>query len=241
MAKYSPKLPASSGGPGAYLVSLGDYVMGRAQKPPSRFAISRSTWQQIERAYGEPLPTDVREALVKATEFFALFEECERAGERVIDVQKTIEACKRRASEFQRALPSLESDASRVAMFFISENFNDPRLFGILHNLLPSFDVACNAALKALSEYPPIKEGDEWSTWIRKLNKIVQNNALPADVRKDAGNKSKTDKQSPFTLLVWELQSCLPVESRRHAHSPGALATAISRALGSNKLVAPSE
>ena len=35
-------------------------------------------------------------------------------------------------------------------------------------------------------------------------------NGLPSGVRKDAGNKSRSDKQSPFVLLVRELQHCLP-------------------------------
>jgi hypothetical protein len=63
----------------------------------------------------------------------------------------------------------------------------------------------------------------------------MENNGLPAGTRKDAGNKSKSDKQSAFPRLVGELQSFLPVECRRHMHSTGGLATAISRALGSNK------
>ncbi|MGH9547880.1 MAG: hypothetical protein ACRD3W_00845, partial [Terriglobales bacterium] len=158
----------------------------------------------------------MRDALSRATQFFILFEESERSGERVADVQTTIKACKMRASELQRVLPSVESSRLGTAMFFISKNVDDPRLsnrlFGMLISLLSSFAVACDAALKELDEYPPIKEGDEWSTWIKKLNQILKNNSLPANVRKDA---DKSDKQSPFTRLVWELQSCLPVECRR--------------------------
>ena len=52
---------------------------------------------------------------------------------------------------------------------------------------------------------------------------------LPVGVCKDIGNESR-DKQSPFTLLVWELQFCLPIECRRHTHSVAALADAISEA-----------
>jgi hypothetical protein len=220
------------GGPAAYLVSLGDYHKSGDDKAISLFTID---WQKIERAYGQPLSATVREALVAATRFFVLFEESERTGAPIAHVQTTIKACKRGASKFQKGLPSLESvPESYVAQFFISKNFSNPplgdRLFETLHNLLISFDVACNAALKELSESTSFKkEGDAWGSWIRKLNRIMENNGLLADVRKDAGNKSKSDKQSPFTLLVGELQSCLSVGSRRHTHSRGALATAITR------------
>jgi hypothetical protein len=131
-------------------------------------------------------------------------------------------------------------------MLFIAKNYgdvrqSDGRLFVALQDFLTSFQLACDAALKDISEFPALKEGDEWSSWIRRLNRIAKDNGLPFEVRKDAGNKSKSDRQSSFTLLVKELQSCLPVECRRHTHSLGALATAISQALGSNKLATPAE
>jgi hypothetical protein len=237
MARPSRKLPASSGGPWAYLTNL---VPGEA--PISGLTID---WQEIERAYGKKLSADVRGAMFAATSFFVLFEESERTGVPVPQAQTIIEGCKRRASEFQGALPSHESDGGLHAMLFITKNFNDNRvsyrLFGILHGLLTSFQTACNAALKELSEFPSLTEGDEWGSWVRRLNQILEGSGLPAGVRKDAGSKSKSDKPSPFTCLVWELQHFLPVACRRHTHSLGALATAISRALGSNKTPAPSE
>ena len=49
-------------------------------------------------------------------------------------------------------------------------------------------------------------------------------------VRKDAGNKSKSDKQSPFTLFVWELQKCLPKGCKYPTQSKSALAKAIGKA-----------
>jgi hypothetical protein len=219
------------GGLAAYLVSLEGYLKSGDEKPISLVTID---WQKIERAYGQPLSADVRQDLVAAATSFVLFEESERTGSPLDDVQTTIEACRRYASKFQRGLPSLESVRGSYAQLFISKNFNDPplgdRLFEILHDLLASLEVACNAALKELSESRSFKkEGDAWGSWIRRLNRIMENNGLPADVRKDAGNKSKSDKHSPFTLLVGELQSCLPVKARRHTQSLGALATAIAR------------
>ena len=226
----------------AFLVTLGDYVKRGDEKA---IALVTPNWQKIERAYGRKLSGDVRSACFIATVSFVLFEESERTGSPVAHVRTTIEACKKRASELQKALRSLET-CGGGAQFFISKNFKDPPLrkrpFEVLHGILTSLDAGCGAALTELSKYPSFKKhGDAWNSWLRKLNKILETHGLPSGVRKDAGNKSKTDKQSPFTLLVWELQSCLPVECRRPAHSPGALATAITRALGSNKRAASSE
>jgi hypothetical protein len=227
----------------AYLLRLGDYVTGGDEKT---ITLVTPDWQRIERAYGHRLSADVRSACVRATTTFVLFEKSERTGSPVADLRTTIRTCKKRASEFQKALPSLETCEGSYAQLFVSESMKDPTLkkrpFEIMHGILASFDAACNVALAELSEYPSFtKQGDAWNSWLRKLNKILETHGLPSGVRKDAGNKSKTDKQSPFTLLVWELQSCLPVECRRPAHSKGALATAMIRALGSNKLAASSE
>jgi hypothetical protein len=227
MPRRSRKLPGS-GGLFSYLASL---VSGEA--PPPLFSID---WQKIERAYGKPLSANVREAIVAATRFFVLNERPERRGKPVALVQTHIENCKTRAREFQAALPSFELDGDLHVISFIAKNYSDVRLsdgrlFVALQSFLAAFQVACDAALKEISEFPALKEGDEWNSWIRSLNRIAKENGLPFKVRKDAGNKSKNDKQSPFTLLVKELQSGLPVECQRHTHSLGALATTISQAL----------
>jgi len=218
------KLPSYSSGPWAHLVSLGEYVR-RGEKPPRLFTID--DWDPIERAYGEPLSADVRKELVATTESFVVFKEWEQ-GERLTDVQAKINACKKRASEFHRALRSLDSSS---ASLFIAKNFNNPQQYVALQVFLPSFNDACDAALKKLLEYPAAKEGDAWDSWVRRLAQIMRAAGLPCTVRKDAGNKSKSDRQSPFALLVWELQSCLSPECRRHVQSKGALADAVSDAL----------
>lgn len=117
----------------------------------------------------------MREAMVAATKFFVLSEKSERIGEPVGRVQTTLEACKRRASEFQRVLPSPELKGGLEAISFIAKNYsdarlNDGRLFVALQGFLTSFQIACDAALKEISEFPAVKEGDEWRSWIRRLN-----------------------------------------------------------------------
>ena len=90
-----------------------------------------------------------------------------------------------------------------------------PDAFYSLSGVLTSFRSACVSALRELEPLPStrgllgdlgalpsFKEGEEWALWIRRLTEIADDNSLPSGVRKDAGNKSKSDKQSPFTLFV---------------------------------------
>ena len=160
--------------------------------------------------------------MVGRTIFFVLSERAERTGEPIGFVLSTIESCKRRASKFQRVLPSLESEDGLHAIFFIAKNYNDARLAGgrlfiALQGFLTSFQLACDSALKEIREFPALKEGDAWKSWIRSLNQITKDNGLPFEVRKDAGNKSKSDKPSPFTVLVK-----VAIVSPRRMHAPHA-------------------
>ena len=218
--------------------------------------ISEADWQRIEGAYGEQLSGSVRAAVVKATQQFVYWESFERAAEPVAKTQKLIEAYKKSASDFQRAMQAGgSSDARTLARHLVMKNFQDPRLsdkagssyvghFHSLSSILTSFQSACFHALKELEPPPPstrgllgdlgalpsFKEGEEWALWIRRLTDIADGNSLPGGVRKDAGNKSKSDKQSPFTLFVWELQKCLPKGCNYPTQSKSALAKAIGKA-----------
>ena len=155
MAPRSWKLPAM-GGLAAYLIRLGDYLKNGDEK---QISVATFDWPKVERAYGRSLTAEVRNDLAAATRSFVLLEESERTGSRVADVQTKIEACQMRASEFHQALPSPETCGGGYARLFINKNFSNAppggKLFEILHGLLTSFDVACTAALKELSELDP--------------------------------------------------------------------------------------
>jgi hypothetical protein len=120
--------------------------------------------------------------------------------------------------------------------------FYVPR-YNSLIGVLASFHVACEMALKDLappvstrgllgdlSAVPSWEEGAEWREWIRQLTQIMKDIGLPYPVRKDAGSKSQSDKQSAFVHFVWGLQYCLPAGCARHMHSEAALADAIIEA-----------
>jgi hypothetical protein len=224
MAQRPKKFPAMDG-LARHLYRLGDFLKTGDAKSISYVAID---WQKAERGYGQQLSADVRQAITDTTNIFVLFEESESKGTTVASVRTTIEAFKKRVNELQKSLLHLRSEPD--ALVFIGGRFNDRnfRSLRLLHDFLALFDDACNAALGELREsYSFVKEGNAWHSWIRGLKQIMKNNGLPARARKDVGNKSRSDKHSPFVELVWELQLCIPTESRRHMHSKAALADAI--------------
>jgi hypothetical protein len=234
MARPRKKFPAMEGLV-QHLNRLGDYLNTGDPTSISYFTIE---WQKVERGCGHRLSANVRQAIDSATNSFVLWEDSERKGTTFETVRTTIEVFKKRAGELQKSLTLLfgsESDA----LVLISSQFNDRHFqsFRLLSGLLAFFDDACNAALNELNESRSfVKEGNAWLSWILKLKQIMKNNGLPTGVRKDAGNKSRSNKHSPFIELVWELTLCLPTESRRHLHSKAALADAVSKATKTARL-----
>jgi hypothetical protein len=97
-----------------------------------------------------------------------------------------------------------------------------------LSGLLTSFRDACTLALRDLQDAPSFREGGARDIWILRLTQIMEDNGLSVGVRKDAGGKSRSDKQSPFVLFVRELQFCLPDACRCSMQSDSALAKAIA-------------
>jgi hypothetical protein len=210
------------------------------------FAISQADWHRIERAYGVRLSENVRAAVDEVTKGFVRWEVFERKAEPMAKAQRLIKTLERAAGDFQNAMLRGDSDAARYGRLLISKHFQEPRLsekpslFYSLNAVLTSFRSACAIALRELEPppstrgllgdfgaMPSFKEGEQWALWIRRLTEIADDNSLPSRVRKDAGNKSKSDKQSPFTLFVWELQKCLPQGCKYSTQSKSALAKAI--------------
>jgi hypothetical protein len=80
---------------------------------------------------------------------------------------------------------------------------------------------------------PTFIKGHAWGLWVQALTQIAKSERMSWQVRKDVGNKSRTDKQSDFVLFVGELQNLLPTECRRGKPSKSALADAINEARSS--------
>ena len=210
-------------------------------------AISGADWQRIEGAYGQQLSGSVRAAIVKKTQELVYWESFERTAEPIAKTQRLIDAYKKSARHFQLTiLADGPSDAAVYARHLTRKHFKDARLSGTvecfhsLSGVLTSFQSACINALRELGPPPStralsgdfraFKEGEAWALWTRQLTGIMKMNGLPSGVRKDAGNKSRSDKQSPFVLLVRELQHCLPPGCKYPEHSKAALAKAIVKA-----------
>jgi hypothetical protein len=227
------------------------FVSGNTRDPT--IDIDSAKWRQMEKIYGSFLPPNVRADIVRATEAFLFFEGFERTSEPLAKVKVILEAHDKAATRFFNELfagPAAISDAGVYAHHLIENNFKASQLrsdaagLDALLNLLRAFHVSCNTSIKQLNEASPsstFRTGDAWITWISRLTEILKAAKLPCSIRKDVGNKSKSNNNSPFVLFVWELQNCLPEECRRHTHSEATLADAISktqslaRKLGGNK------
>jgi hypothetical protein len=96
-----------------------------------------------------------------------------------------------------------------------------------LCEVLASLNGACRLVRMAMesAQAPGHREGESWANWIRALTKIARRNKLPGGVSKDS---DKSDRTSPFVLLVEALQECVPQDARRHTHSRTALADGIT-------------
>jgi hypothetical protein len=88
---------------------------------------------------------------------------------------------------------------------------------------------ACDVVLHKLGaagiEDDRYRVGHAWGVWIRRLKKVLEAAGLRVRVSK------RGERTSPFTAFTRELQFCVPLDFRRHTHSPMALAVAIVRAL----------
>jgi len=170
-----------------------------------RLTIGSASWRLIEKAYGTPLPAKLREEIVGATEAFLFFEGFERTGESPAKVKVILEAHDKAATRFFNELfggPASFSDAGIYAHYLIDNNFGRAKSgsekvgLDAFLDFLRAFHIACNSAIKQLSDPSTGQSGDAWNSWISRLSEILE-----------------TDKS--LASFVWELQQCLPPECRR--------------------------
>src|SRR5262245_34951077 len=109
------------GGLADHLLRLGDWLREGDEKP---IWLGTIDWEKIEHAYGQALSPDVRTACERATTSFVLWEESERTGATAASVRTIIEACQKRASEFQKLLSSPETSGGGYARWLITKNFS---------------------------------------------------------------------------------------------------------------------
>jgi hypothetical protein len=156
------------------------------------------------------------------------------AGEPAANVKIILEAHDKAAVRFFNELfggPSSVSDAGLYAHFLIDSNFK-PRLgrdkegLDALLDLLRAFHIACNTAIKQLSEPSTAHKGDPWKIWLNRLAEIV------ADVESLNGKGPDESKvNDPLVWFVREMQNCLPSEWQ---HDQAAIEQALLEAQGGN-------
>jgi hypothetical protein len=109
-------------------------------------------WGRIEKAYGHPLPDNVRQEILKETKSFLRFEVFERTAQPLRDAIDYVSSIKSAGNSLQNALAGLFDgpvDASSYAESLIKRHFSDPRLagygpFNALSDMLTSLTIACN-------------------------------------------------------------------------------------------------
>jgi hypothetical protein len=200
--------------------------------------LNDAEWRAIEVACGWTLSKSLRDNILRVTEEFLTVETFQTGN--VADVKVVLESYDKAASRFFNAIfadPSGQSAASTRAHALIEWNSkrlgkSDESLFDGMLTLLRAFHIACNTALKKLRELQtyPSKSDKAWRLWVWRLTEVIDEAGLPSSVSKNLGDKSKSDDQSGFTGLVWQLQRCLPEEVRHHTASEVDCAEAISKA-----------
>src|SRR5918994_4075066 len=63
-------------------------------------AINGAQWKQIEKAYGMPIPEDVRAEILRSTHEFRLFETLERTTKPLAEIKVILEAYDKAADRF---------------------------------------------------------------------------------------------------------------------------------------------
>ncbi|MHC4053396.1 hypothetical protein [Bradyrhizobium sp. 25ACV] len=198
------------------------------------FAISEADWKALQAALGKELPDDVRGKLIGLTANFLHFASFERAAESFDGTEARLTKVQRSASAFQKALIGTEStDAAFFATYLIERHFDDARIqrVHILSDVLTAFISACTKAQEEVDgdSLAGPRSGAAWNAWIRNVTKLLQENDLPTQVRKDS-DKNRSGQASPFVQFVKRLQTSFEPEYRRGKQSCEALAVAIARA-----------
>jgi hypothetical protein len=92
----------------------------------------------------------------------------------------------------------------------IDNNFKPARLrsgkadLDVFLDFLRAFHIACNTAMKQLTDPSSDRRVSPWKIWLNRLAEIVEQD-LPGESRLD----------HPFVQFVGELQKCLPSECQR--------------------------
>jgi hypothetical protein len=204
---------------------------------PSEVTILERDWKSLEAVLGRKVPASVRDHLTGITNNFLSFAPFELTAEPIRGTEERLPKVRKAAGSLQQILiDSGHSEASLFANHLIELHFNDARIRDRkkIHNLtgiLTSFIVACVKAQDEIDgeSFAEHRPGDAWETWIRNITKLLLENDLPTQARKDS-DKNRSGQASPFVRFIERLQTCFDLKYRRATQSKIALAEAIARA-----------
>jgi hypothetical protein len=183
--------------------------------PDGLFEIDAANWRLIEEAYGASLQPNIRADILRATEVFLFSQNFEWTDEAIAKVKVILEAHDKAATRFFNELfgaASSLSDAEVYAHHLIDNNLKPARLrsdkadLDVFLDFLRAFHIACNTAIKQLTDPPSDRRGDPWKNWLNGLAEIVK------EVQSLRGEGSVDHS---FVQFVGELQKCLPSECQR--------------------------
>jgi hypothetical protein len=183
--------------------------------PDALFEIDAANWRLIEEAYGASLQPNIRADIIRATEVFLFSQNFERTDEAIAKVKVILEAHDKAATRFFNELfggASSLSDAGVYAHHLIDNNFKPARLrsdkadLDVFLDFLRAFHIACNTAIKQLTDPSSDRRGSPWKIWLNRLAEIVE------EVKSLRGEGSV---DHPLVQFVRELQKCLPSECQR--------------------------
>ena len=183
--------------------------------PDALFEIDAANWRLIEEAYGASLQPNIRADILRATEVFLFSQNFERTDEAIAKVKVILEAHDKAATRFFNELfggASSLSDAGVYAHHLIDNNLKPARLrsdkadFDVFLDFLRAFHIACNTAMKQLTNPSSDRRVRPWKIWLNRLAEIVE------EVKSLRG---ESGVDHPFVQFVGELQKCLPSECQR--------------------------
>jgi hypothetical protein len=183
--------------------------------PDGLFEIDAANWRLIEEAYGASLQPNIRADILRATEVFLFSQNFERTDEAIAKVKVILEGHDKAATRFFNELfggASSLSDAGVYAHHLIDNNFKPARLrsdkadLDVFLDFLRAFHIACNTAMKQLTDPSSDRRVSPWKIWLNRLAEIVE------EVKSLRG---ESGVDHPFVQFVGELQKCLPSECQR--------------------------
>src|SRR5262245_49136210 len=222
-------------------------VSGEGQWPHISF--DAKDWMQIENPYGELTP-EVRGEIQQKTNMYlreaymeGMAAPLKDTKARACAVHAAVENAYRAMAKHLHGGGDAAAHASRVIAQEFSNQYlpNEADKHDFIDAFLRSLRAATRFACEQLRSEKAIyrfrADGAAWARWVNRLHDIIDGAGLSACVSNGA-EKWFRDAHSPFVVMVYKLQGCLPKPYRRRYRQRGpenkelvALAKAISRAI----------